>query len=199
MEKYKIMYLCYDGPEEDKYIERPSFDPSFKSISEAREYLQKIAQQEYELLIEGMEEKEALQYEVDFDGPYDAVVRMYLDEPTDGNRDYINITEYYINTISDDVDECRVAYIDRTRSGSGQHIKFINMHFTEENLGEGCDKAVYYDVTDEFGNEIDGGQMEFNSNEVSYTSIKDPMLIRDVIDFHFDKNPDMEFDVMTIQ
>lgn len=199
MEKYKIMYLCYDGPGEDKYIERPSFDPSFKSISEAREYLQKIAQQEYELLIEGMEEKEALQCEVDFDGPYDAVVRMYFDEPTDGDRDYINITEYYINTISDDVDECRVAYIDRTRSGSGQHIKFINMHFTEENLGEGCDKAVYYDVTDGFGNEIDGGQMEFNSNEVNYTSIKDPMLVRDVINFHFDKNPDMEFDVMIIQ
>lgn len=192
-EKYLIIYLCYDGPGERKYLDSP-VKKYYDSLDEARDIVKLLAQNEYKLLAEDADFDWL--YDVDFDGPYEAVVRRYYDPPSEGDRDYINITEYYITPVTERKDdECIVAYIDRS---VGQHLHFIHAQYAYENLPSDSDCAIHYDITDEFGDQLDSKQMNFNTKEKKYENIIDA--IPDLIEFHYQKRPetneDRDFEIL---
>lgn len=64
----------------------------------------------------------------------------------------------------------------------------INMRFTYDDIGEGCTEAVYYDIFDQNNNEIDGGQIEYDSEtQMKIHNIFDVFnMLFDFIDFHGD-------------
>lgn len=184
MEKYMIFCVRYDAPGAKKYFLLPA-EKYYDSETEAQSAVERLSQVEYQYLQKDSDFD--WKYELDFDGPYAAVIRIYLDPPSEGDRDYINVVEWYIVPVKEKSDEeCFVAYIDRTMSGSGQTLNFIEAHHTFENLSEDTECGVYYDIKNCFGEEIDGGQIDF----CSYMPIEDS--IWHLIDFHYDQFPKRE-------
>lgn len=67
----------------------------------------------------------------------------------------------------------------------GQEV-YVQMQYScNPSATEGCDACIDYTVYDLEGNELDGGNMDYKSEE-GYASIKDA--IEDVLDFAFDSN-----------
>lgn len=64
--------------------------------------------------------------------------------------------------------------------------RFLEMQFADgcDFYSEGCDAAVDYTLYDRFHEEIDGGQMDYASDEKKYGCIRDA--IADLIDFALD-------------
>lgn len=184
MKKYVVFCVRYDAPGAKKYFLLPA-EKYYDSENEAQNAVERLSQAEYQYLQKDSDFDWG--YELNFDGPYAAVLRIYLDPPSECDRDYINVVEWYIVPVKEKSDdECFVAYIDRTISGSGQTLNFIEAHHTFDNLSEGTECGVYYDIKDYLGKEIDGGQLDF----CSYVSIEDAL--RDIIEFHYGEFPKKE-------
>ena len=130
MQKYLVTLFCYDSPGSEKYIEHPE-RKYFDSYEEAMEFVEKSASCEYQDLVRDCDDPEL--FELDFDGPFAAVIRKYYDLPTEGDRDYINITEYTITRVDEENDNtCVIAYIDRC---CGQNLYFIRLRLEDGEKG----------------------------------------------------------------
>lgn len=175
-DKYIVTLLCYDKPGIKKYIDHPE-RKDFDSYEDAVEFVQKMASSEYYNLIGDCDNPDL--FELDFDGPYEAVVRLYSDLPTEGDRDYVNITEYYITRVSEENDNtCVAAYIDRRY---GQILNFIRLY-----LQEG---TVSY-VVEEADREIGRGKFTCFASEKGYKTAS--TAIPDFIQYYYGKAPVFE-------
>ena len=113
-------------------------------------------------------------FELDFDGPFAAVIRKYYDLPTEGDRDYINITEYTITQVDEENNNtCVIAYIDRCY---GQNLYFIRLRL------EDGEKGMLSYTVETAGSEIDRGLFFSHKNPETAKSA-----IADFIQYYYGK------------
>ncbi|MGN0006161.1 MAG: hypothetical protein ACI37Z_09375 [Candidatus Gastranaerophilaceae bacterium] len=172
-DKYIVTLFCYDKPGTKKYIHHPG-RKDFHSYEDAVEFVQKMASSEYYDLISDCDNPDL--FDLDFDGPYEAVVRLYSELPTEGDKDYVNITEYYITRVSEENDNtCVAAYIDRRNI---QTLNFIRLRLEEGTISYIVEEA-----------DREAARGKFTSEKEYKTAVS---AIPDFIEYYYGKTPVFE-------